>query len=203
MKLIDSKTYKNLAKSYAGECQAHIRYKFIEYGARMQGYKTLAAIIDKVVYNEFNHARMFYTCIQDASKETINNIDISCGYPFKEKWDLQENLRLAAEDELFEGTKIYPAYAKIAREEGFEDIAVLYDQIIEVEKAHKNLFSDLYKQMKDGTLYKKTQKMRWKCADCGYEEFSKEAWQECPLCKAKQGSCLLHLAPTTQTPDRE
>ena len=66
MKLIESETYKNLAKAYAGECQAHIRYKFIEYGARNEGYKTMAEMIDSLVFNEFNHARMFYTKIQDA-----------------------------------------------------------------------------------------------------------------------------------------
>lgn len=65
MKLCESKTYQNLAKSYAGECQARTRYEFIEYGARMKGYKYLAELIDKVVYNEFNHARMFYTFLQN------------------------------------------------------------------------------------------------------------------------------------------
>ena len=74
MKLIDSKTYLNLAKSYAGECQAQTRYRFIEYGARYNGYKTLAELIDKVVYNEFNHARMFYTFIQQAS-DTMMSIE--------------------------------------------------------------------------------------------------------------------------------
>lgn len=84
MKLKDSKTYANLAKSYAGECQARTRYEFIEYGARMNGYKYLAELVDKVVYNEFNHARMFYTFIQQSEEKQIENIDIASGYPFKE-----------------------------------------------------------------------------------------------------------------------
>ena len=67
MQLIDSQTYINLARSFAGECQAQTRYKFIEYGARMQNLNCLAEIIDKVIYNEFNHARMFYTYIQKAN----------------------------------------------------------------------------------------------------------------------------------------
>ena len=100
MKLIESKTYYNLAKAYAGECQARVRYEFIEYGARNEGYKALAEAIDKIVYNEFNHARMFYTKIQDASDKEIKNIEICGGYPFKEKWNLLDNLRLAAEDGL-------------------------------------------------------------------------------------------------------
>ena len=193
MKLIESKTYKNLAKSYAGECQAHIRYKFIEYGARMNDYKNIASLIDDIVYNEFNHARMFYTFLQDASKDTIDNIDISSGYPFKEKWDLMENLKLAAEDELNEATKIYPKYRDIAKEEGFDEIAKLYDDIIQVETCHYKLLTKLYEQMRDGTLYKKDYEIKWKCADCGYEATGKEPWDKCPLCKATRGSILIPI----------
>lgn len=193
MKLKDSKTYLNLARSYAGECQARTRYEFIEYGARMQGYKQLAELVDKVVFNEFNHARMFYTFIQQSEEKQVENIDVAAGYPFKEKWDLIENLRIAAEDELDEAERIYPEFAATAREEGFPEIAALYDNIIQVETCHQKLFSELYRQMKNGTIYKKKEKVKWKCADCGYEATAKEAWQECPLCKAKQGSVMLIL----------
>ena len=191
MKLKDSKTYINLARSYAGECQARTRYEFIEYGARTQGYKALAELVDKVVYNEFNHARMFYTFIQQSDETQVENIDISAGYPFKEKWDLVETLRIAAEDELDEAERIYPEFAATAREEGFPEIAKLYEDIIGVETCHHKLFKQLYEQMKKGTMYKKKEKVKWKCADCGYEATSKEAWKECPLCKAKQGSVML------------
>lgn len=193
MDLLKSKTFENLAKSYAGECQAYIRYKFIEYGARNEGYKTMAELIDNVVFNEFNHARMFYTFIQKATKDTIDNIPVDAGYPFKEKWDLLQNLKLASEDEENEELDIYPEYMRVAREEGFEEIAKLYEDIIQVESCHKKLFKDLYNQLKTGTLYKKPQKVKWKCADCGYEAEGKEAWDECPLCKAKQGSVMLKL----------
>lgn len=193
MKLQDSKTYQNLARAYAGECQARTRYEFIEYGARMQGYTCLAEIVDKVVYNEFNHARMFYTYLQQGSKKQIDNIEICAGYPFKEKWDLTDNLKLAADDEKSEAEKIYPEFAKIAREEGFEDVAKLFDMVIEVEKSHQELFEELHKQMKNGSLYKKKVKVTWKCSGCGYTETGKEAWEECPLCRAKQGAVVLHL----------
>lgn len=193
MKLKDSKTYVNLAKSYAGECQARTRYEFIVYGACMNGYKYLAELVEKVVYNEFNHARMFYTFIQQSEEKQVENIDIASGYPFKEKWDLQANLRIAAEDEMDEATRIYPEYAKTAREEGFTEIAKLYEDIIQVETCHQKLFSQLYEQMKSGTMYKKKEKVKWKCADCGYEATAKEAWQECPLCKAKQGSVMIQI----------
>lgn len=193
MKLKESKTYLNLAKAYAGECMARTRYKFLKYGATKQGYTAIADMICDIIKQEFNHARMLYTFIETASPDTITNIDICSGYPFKQKWDLLENFRLAAEDEGFEAVKIYPEYAKIATEEGFPDIAGLFNNLIQVEKCHQSTFRQIYDQMKNGTLYKKPNKVKWKCADCGYEEESKEAFVECPLCQAKQGVVLIKI----------
>ncbi len=192
MKLIDSETYVNLAKSYAGECMARTRYEFVEYGARNEGYKNIADIIDTIAYQEFNHARMLYTFIQTANEGTIANIEISSGFPFKEKWNLLENLKLAAEDEQSE-IGVYEAYAKTADKEGFKDIAGLFRNMIQVENCHKMTFLQLHDQLKNGTLYKKPTVVKWKCADCGYEMEGKEAFKECPLCQAKQGSIMLKI----------
>jgi len=186
-----SKTYINLARAYAGECQARTRYEFIEYGARKGGLTAMANLIDKVVYNEFNHARMLYTFIQTADSGTIENIDISAGYPFKEKWNILDNLRLAAETEADEAERIYPEYAKVAEKEGFKDIAGLFNNISTVETAHKALFADLYEQLKSNTMYKKNKKVAWRCGDCGFESTAEEAPTECPLCQAKQGAYLI------------
>lgn len=193
MELIKSKTYKNLAASYAGECQAQTRYKFIEYGARKEGYEALAQLVDKVIYNEFNHARMFYTFIQKASKNTIDNVEICSGYPFKEKWNLVENLALAAEDEQNEFKIIYPRFMKTAEEEGFSEIAELYKNIIQVESCHFKLFKELHTQLSQGSMYKKDKKVKWKCLACGYEATSDKAWDTCPLCGAAQGSVMLKI----------
>lgn len=193
LNLKESQTYKNLAKAYAGECQAYVRYKFIEYGARNEGYGCLAEMIDTIAFNEFQHARMFYTFIQKADDKEIENIYIASGYPFKEKWNLVENLRLAAEDESKEENDIYPEYAKKAREEGFVEIAQLFDNVIQVESCHRKLFEDLHNQMKTGTLYKKEEKVMWKCADCGYEAEGYSPWHKCPLCGAEQGKVMLKL----------
>lgn len=192
MKLIESKTYYNLAKAYAGECQARVRYEFIEYGARNEGYKALASAIDKIVYNEFNHARMFYTKIQDASDKEIKNIEICGGYPFKEKWNLLDNLRLAAEDEKAE-VELYPEFAKTAKEEGFTEIAALFNNIAGIENCHKMLFEQLYNQLKNGTMYRRRTNIKWKCSACGYEITSKEAPAVCPVCGEKQGAFMLNL----------
>lgn len=186
MKLIESQTYQNLARAYAGECSARTRYEFVEYGFRYNGYEAIAQIIDTIAYQEFNHARMLYMQIQNAELKQIDNIDICAGYPFKEKWDLLNNLKLLAEDEKDEADT-YVDFAKTAEEEGFTDIAKLFKMIGEVEVRHKELFFNLYEQFKKKSLYKKKNQTMWICPNCGHVEFGKEAWEECPLCKAMQG----------------
>lgn len=186
MELKNSKTYQNLARAYVGETQAYVRYQFIEYGARNQGYNALAEVVDKIVYNEFNHARILYTVIQQSSKEQIDNIQINAGYPFKEKWDLTDNFALAAEDHESE-IKMYKSFEKTARSEGFEDIANTFKMLADVEKQHKKTFENLHEQLKNNTLYTKDKPTTWRCSGCGFESTEKEAWDECPLCKAKQG----------------
>ncbi len=200
MQLIDSQTYQNLAKSFAAETQARARYQFMEYGMRNEGYNTMAEIVDKIGYQEFNHARMFYTKLQDASDKPIKNIDIAGGFPFKQKWDILTNLKFAAEDERVEA-KLYVAMAKTARREGFPDVAELFEMTAKVEQSHQAIFEELYTQMKDGTLYKKDYDVVWTCSGCGHTYTGKEAWQTCPLCQAKQGFVLLHLQSTGTLPD--
>lgn len=192
MKLKDSKTYKNLARAYMGECAARTRYEFCEYGFRYNGYEAIATLIDKIAYQEFNHARVLYTHLQDAELQQIDNIDIAAGYPFKEKWDMLSNLKLLKEDELDEA-KAYFEFEQVALEEGFADIAKTFKMIHDVEERHAKVFEELYKQMKDKTLYKKAKEVAWVCPNCGYVSFNKEAWETCPLCQAKQGVCDIQL----------
>ena len=190
MELIESKTLNNLAKAYAGECQARTRYEFMEYGARKQGYACLAEIIDKVAYNEFNHARMFYTYIQQASDKLIDNIEVCGGYPFKEKWDVTENMLLTADDE-HEEAEAYTRYAETAREEGFEEIATLFEELAKIELQHEELFKALHKELANDTLYKSKEKTLWVCDGCGYRCEAKEPWEKCPVCQAERQA--LHI----------
>lgn len=193
MQLKDSETYKNLARAFAGECMAKARYDYIVYGAKQEGYSEMAKIIKQVANQEFHHSRMFYSFIQTADKNAIKSIDIEAGYPFKEKWNLVDNLKFAAEDELEEAERIYPSFAETARKEGFKDIAGLFDNVVQVETCHNKLFTDLYEQLSKGKLYSRPTAVKWKCADCGYEATAKEAWKVCPLCQAKQGAVMLKL----------
>lgn len=198
MNLKNSKTYKNLARSFIGESCARNRYDMLAKLAKKDGYTTMHDLIVLVALNEFNHARMMFSFIDSADKEIIDNIEVEVGIPFKQKLhSLQENLRLSAEDEHIEATKIYPEFEKIAREEGFEDIANLYKNIIQVETCHESLFNQLYTQLKNGTLYSKDKPYKYKCKDCGYEATLKDCWDICPLCQAPQGHVMIEIQDNT------
>ncbi|MBO7326242.1 MAG: rubrerythrin family protein [Clostridia bacterium] len=109
-------------------------------------------------------------------------------------------MRLARDDEHSEAYDIYPAFAKIAKEEGFKEIERLFLMVADVEKCHSMLFGQLFEQMKKGTMYKRKTAIKWKCAGCGYEGTTKSAPDECPLCKAKQGFFMLHIEDGSDQP---
>ncbi len=184
MELKNSKTFENLKRAFVAECSARTRYEFVEYGQRAKGYEGLAKITDMIAYQEFNHARMLYTYIEKVSDQTIDNEEISASLPFRQKWDMLENLELSAEDEEQEAI-FYQEAEKTAKEEGFIEIANLFNMIKKVEEKHKKIFRYLHEKLKEKQLYKSDTSKRWICPACGYEETGKEAFTECPLCKAK------------------
>ncbi len=184
MELRKSKTYVNLKKAFIAECSARTRYEFVEYGERFNGYEGLARIVDEIAYQEFNHARMLYTEIEKGASGTIDNEEVCVSLPFRQKWDMLENLKFSAEDEGDEAV-FYEEASKTAREEGFEDIAKLFEMIKTVELKHKKIFIYLYEKLKNNELYKADSTKRWTCPACGYESTGEEAFDVCPLCKAK------------------
>lgn len=192
MELKKSKTYENLKKAFIAECAARTRYEFVEYGQRMAGYEGLATITDKIAYQEFNHARMLYTHIEDADKQTIVNEQIKVDLPFRQKWDLVENLKLTADDEE-EEAKFYQKAFKIATEEGFPEIAGLFDMIRKVELKHKKIFIYLYEKMKDKKLFNSDKEKEWCCPSCGHTVKASTAPEKCPLCMAKRETFCISL----------
>ena len=114
------------------------------------------------------------------------------GLSIRERWDMETNLKLLAEDEADEADA-YAKFIETAKQEGFDDIATLFSQIRDVELRHKAVFVEIYNEFKKGKLYKKSTKTVWYCPSCGYVGEGKEAWDECPLCKAKQGVCNLAM----------
>jgi rubrerythrin len=191
MQFDQTKTYKNLARGFAGESQAGMRYQLIARTADEQGYVELSNVIKTIAKNETVHARRFFEELTKRGEE-LDNIVLDAGYPYH-SGDLQECLRLAAKDELSEYKNIYPAFAKDAEEEGFKDIAALFKLVAEVEKRHEQIFNYLYEAFESGNLYKNESQILYICSECGYMHTSTEAWDVCPLCKSSQGYTYLHI----------
>ena len=191
MQFDETKTYRNLARSFAGESQAGMRYQLIARLATQQGYVTLADTIKVIAKNETVHARRFF---EELSKrgEYLKNIDLDAGYPFH-SGDLETSLLLAAEDEKEEHSVIYPAFAKDAEEEGFTDIANLFKLIARVEVRHEAVFKYLHEAFKKGVLFSNESPILYICSECGYMHTSKQAWDKCPLCESSQGYVELHI----------
>ena len=191
MQFRDTKTFKNLARSFAGESQAGMRYQLIAKLATAEDYAVLADIVRSIAKNETFHAKTFYdTLIQKAGNH--ENIAPGGGYPFR-FGTLAENLGFAAQDERAEFEEVYPAFAREAKEEGFADVAALFERVASVEKCHEVMFRFLAESLKSGALYKRDKPTLWICSECGYRAVTKEAWQVCPLCKAKQGFAEIPL----------
>ena len=191
MQFEKTKTYQNLASSFAGECQAGMRYQMIAKLAMQEKYKTLSDTIKSIAKNETLHATQFFNQILEKGgcKE---NVKLEAGYPFH-AGTLLEGLKFAEGDEKDEATEIYPNFAKIAEEEGFKDIAKLFELVAKVEEQHQAVFKYLAGAVKNGTLYKNESPILWVCSECGHTHVSTEAWKVCPLCKAGQGYVELHL----------
>ena len=191
MDFTKTQTFHNLARGFAGECQAGMRYQLTVKMAMKQGYEVLADTVRTIAKNETNHAKVFFEALlQNAGSRDDVRIDAS--FPFH-AGTLEENLRFAAIDEQDEAENLYPSFAKIAEEEGFGQIALKFRQVAMVEDNHRIIFNYLYEAFKDGSLYKADRPMLWICGECGYMHTTKEAWNICPLCGASQGEVELHL----------
>lgn len=191
MQFEETKTCLNLARSFAGESQAGMRYQLAARLATQQGYATLAETIKTLAKNETVHARRFFEELLKRGKK-LDNIDLEAGYPFH-GGDLEECLRVAALDERAEHSRIYPAFAKDAEQEGFNDVAALFRLVANVEKRHETIFNYLYEAFKNGTLFCNETPMLFICSECGYMHTAEKAWDICPLCKSSQGYVELHL----------
>ena len=191
MEFEKTETFKNLARSFAGECQAGMRYQMVAKLAMQEKMKTLADAIRTIAKNETLHATQFFNKMIEKTGSR-DNVTFDAGYPFH-AGTLVEGLKFSAIDENNEAEDIYPSFAVTAQKEGFEDIAALYKMIAEVEKHHKIIFQYLCDGVKNGTLYKSETPILWICSECGYMHVATEAWKVCPLCKAEQGYVDLHL----------
>jgi len=179
-RLKGSRTEKNLLKAFAGESQARNRYTFFSSVARNEGYEQIAGIFLETADNEKEHAKVFFKHLEGG------DVEITASYPGGRIGDTAENLLAAAEGEKLEWGILYPDFLKIAREEGFEEVAESFKEIAEVEENHEKRYRKLLENVKNGTVFKRDVDVEWKCRNCGYVHHGKEAPETCPACKHPQ-----------------
>ena len=175
------KTYENALKAITGESLARNKYTFFAKEARKRNLECVARIFEETADNEKVHAEEILEALPEDVK-TKAEIDIS---PLSN--DVKVNLSHAADGENFEHTKMYPEFKKVAEEEGQKELAVLFQEISEVEEEHEARYRAILKNIKDGTLHRRNKEIEWKCLNCGYIHTDKEAPKSCPVCKKPQG----------------
>jgi rubrerythrin len=171
-----TKTELNLLKSFAGESQARNRYEFFASVARKEGYEQIANIFMETSLQEKEHAKRFFKFLEGGTTEII------AGYPAGVIGSTKENLKAAAEGENEEFTDIYPGFAKVAKEEGFQEVAAVFNLIAKVEAEHKRRFMRLLNNISEDSVFMKKGKVWWKCLNCGYVYESEKALENCPAC---------------------
>jgi len=171
-----SKTEKNLLTAFAGESQARNRYTFFAEAARKEGYEQIAAIFEETAWNERAHAQREFEFLKGGE------VEIQAAYPAGVIGDTKANLKAAAAGERYEWGHMYPEFEKIAREEGFDEIATVLKEIGEVEEQHEKRYLALLKNVTEGKVFKKDRLVKWKCRNCGYVHEGASAPEKCPAC---------------------
>ncbi len=181
-----TKTAENLLKAFAGESQARNRYTFYASVADKEGYKQIKKFFIETADNEKEHAKRFYKLmIEGLQGELPAAIDINASYPVAYGNTL-DNLKAAADGENEEWYELYPAFAEVAQEEGFPEVAATFRFIATVEKHHEERFRKLAENVGNGSVFKKEQKVLWKCDNCGYVHEGEGAPDKCPACAHPQ-----------------
>ncbi len=175
-----TQTEINLLTAFAGESQARNRYTFFASVAKKEGYEQIANIFTETAGNEKEHAEIFFKYLEGG------DVTITAEYPAGKIGATLENLNAAADGEKLEWSEIYMGMEKTAREEGFEEIAVSFKEISEVEEFHEKRYRKLAANVKDGTVFKKKTTVKWHCTNCGYIHEGPEAPDICPACKHAQ-----------------
>ena len=171
-----TRTEKNLLHSFAGESQARNRYDFFAGQARKEGLVQISKIFEETALQEKEHAKRFFKYLEGGT------VEITASFPAGVIGSTLENLKAAASGEHEEWTEAYPEFARIAREEGFPEIAVLWEKVSVAEKQHEKRYNDLWKNLEAGKVFKRDGVVIWRCLNCGYIHEGTEAPQLCPAC---------------------
>ena len=160
-----TKTEANLMAAFAGESQARNKYTYFASKAKKEGYEQIASIFEETAGNEKEHAKMWFKLLQGGEIKST-----------------KENLLMAAEGENYEWTDMYAEFAKTAKEEGFDHIAFLFEEVGKIEKEHEERYRKLLDNVEDEVVFSKDGDTIWVCRNCGHVVVGKKAPEVCPVC---------------------
>ena len=163
MELKGSRTEQNLMTAFAGESQARNKYTYFASVAKKEGYEQIAAIFEQTANNEKEHAKLWFKALGELG-------------------DTKANLKAAAAGENYEWTEMYAEFAKVAKEEGFDRIAYLFEAVGKVEKEHEERYNTLVKRIEAGEVFEYGEIKVWKCRNCGHIHVAVKAPEKCPVC---------------------
>ncbi len=176
MGLKGSKTERNILTAFAGESQARNRYTYFASQAKKDGFEQMAHIFEETANQEKEHAKRLFKLLEGGE------VEIQAAFPAGVIGTTAENLKEAAGGENYEWTDMYPGFAKVADKEGFEKVAGVFSSIAVAEKQHEKRYLGLLANIEKGTVFKRSQKVVWRCRNCGYLHEGKEAPEVCPAC---------------------
>lgn len=171
-----TRTEKNLLTAFAGESQARNRYTYFASKARKEGFVQMAHIFQETADQEKEHAKRLFKFLEGGE------LEISAAFPAGVIGDTLANLKASAAGEHYEQTEMYPSFAKVAREEGFEEIAVVFESIAVAERFHEKRFNALAANIEADRVFKRDKPVVWRCRNCGYLHEGTEAPEKCPAC---------------------
>jgi len=180
MNLKGTKTETHLLMAFAGESQARNRYTYFASKAKKEGYIQIQAIFEETANQEKEHAKRFFTFLQGGE------LEITAAFPAGVVGSTLENLKAAAGGENHEWTTLYPEFARVAREEGFLEVAAVFEAIVVAERQHENRYLGLAKNIEGDTVFSKPEKVVWRCLNCGYLHEGTSAPGLCPACAHEQ-----------------
>lgn len=161
-----TKTEKNLLEAFAGESMARNKYTYFASKAKKEGYVQIGKIFEETANNEKEHAKLWYKLLHGGTVAST-----------------LENLESAANGENYEWTDMYEKFAKDAKEEGFLDIAFLFEKVGEIEKEHEARYKNLFENIKNDLVFKRPEEQKWECGNCGHIHLGNSALEICPVCK--------------------
>jgi len=175
-----SQTEKNLLTAFAGESQARNRYTYFASQAKKEGYEQMAFIFEETANQEKEHAKRLFKFLQGGEAQ------VNASFPAGVIGSTLDNLKAAAAGERYEHSEMYPGFAKVAKEEGFNEIAAVFEAIAVAEKQHEKRYNDLAANIEAGRVFKRDEEVVWRCRNCGYLHVGTEAPKECPACAHPQ-----------------